>query len=99
MGGGNQKFYWDRFFLPGEGNLRRSGLKIQTFNKAKQLSVNTEHQLKSKLTWPKCPKSMKLKQKLNRSNDLGYNLKIGGIPQFTLCKLRKQKYVSVNQTK
>ena len=23
--------------------------------------MNTEHQLKSKLTWPKCPKSMKLK--------------------------------------
>ena len=23
----------------------------------------TEHQLKSEVTWPKCPKSMKLKQK------------------------------------
>ena len=22
--------------------------------------MNTEHQLKSKLTWPKCPKSMQL---------------------------------------
>ena len=31
--------------------------------------MNTEHQLKSKLTWPKCPKSMRLKQKWNRSND------------------------------
>ena len=38
-------------------------LMIRTFFKAKKpLSVNTEHQLKSKLTWPKFPKSMKLKQ-------------------------------------
>ena len=29
--------------------------------------MNTDHQLKSKLTWPKSPKSMKLKQKWNRS--------------------------------
>ena len=46
--------------------------------------MNTENQLKSKLIWLKCPKSMKLEQKWNKSNDtqlkmlslLGYNLKL-----------------------
>ena len=50
---GDQKFYGGGIFLPGKGNLRRSD-----FN-----------QLKSKLTWPKFPKSMRLKQKWNRNND------------------------------
>ena len=37
-------------------------LTIWTFFKAKkQHSVNTEHKLKSKLAWPVCQKSMKLK--------------------------------------
>ena len=36
--------------LPGVGNLRWSDLTIRTFLKAKQLSENTEHILKSKLT-------------------------------------------------
>ena len=39
-----------------------------TFSKLKQLSVSTEHQLKSKLTWHKYANSMKLKQKWNKSN-------------------------------
>ena len=34
--------------------------------------MNTEHQLKSKLTWPACPKSIKLKQKCSGSNDYSY---------------------------
>ena len=35
---------------------------IVTFFKVKkQHSVNIEHQIKSKLAWPKCKKSMKLK--------------------------------------
>ena len=36
---------------------------FEPFSKLKHVSVNTEHQLKSKLTWPACLKSMKLKQK------------------------------------
>ena len=61
-GGGSQ-------ILMGNSNL---------FQCQKQLSVNTEHQLKSKLTWPKCPKSMKLKQKWNRSNNLKiYLMQVG----------------------
>ena len=39
-----------KFFLPGGGNLRRSGFDHSNYFKSqKQLSVNTEHQLKSKL--------------------------------------------------
>ena len=34
--------------------------------------MHTEHQLKSKLRWPKCPKSTKLKLKWNRSNDCSW---------------------------
>ena len=38
-------------FLPGEGNLRRSEFgNLNHFQSQKQLSVNTEHQLKSQLT-------------------------------------------------
>ena len=37
-------------------------LTIRTFFKLKQLSLNTEHQLKSKLTWPVCRKCMKFKK-------------------------------------
>ena len=40
-----------QFFLAGGGNLRRSGFDHSNYFKSqKQLSVNTEHQLKSKLT-------------------------------------------------
>ena len=39
-------------------------LRIWTiFENRKQHSVNTEHQLKSKIAWAVCQKSMKLKQK------------------------------------
>ena len=39
-----------QFFLAGGGNLRRSGFDHSNYFKSqKQLSVNTEHQLKSKL--------------------------------------------------
>ena len=31
--------------------------------------MNTEHQLKLKVTQPKCPKSIELKQKWDKSND------------------------------
>ena len=38
-------------FLPGEGNLRRNDFdNLNLFQSEKQLSVNTEHQLKPKLT-------------------------------------------------
>ena len=51
-------------FFMGEGNLRRSDFdNSNLIQSLKQLSVNTENQLKSEVTWPKCPKSMKLKQK------------------------------------
>ena len=53
-----------------------------SFQGKKQLSVNIEHQLKSKLTWTVCPKSMKLKKiehkqwlQLKKLVFLGYNLK------------------------
>ena len=53
-----------QFFLPGGGNLRRSGFDHSNYFKShKQLSVNTERQLKSKLALPVCQKSIKLKQK------------------------------------
>ena len=53
-----------QFFLLGGGNLRRSGFDHSNYFKSqKQLSVNTEHQLKPKLPWPVCQKSIKLKQK------------------------------------
>ena len=46
----------------GEWEILLVILTILTFSKAnKQLSVNIEHQLKSKLTWPACKKSMKFK--------------------------------------
>ena len=57
--------------------------KLKPFSKLKTASVNTEES-KSKLTWPKCPKCMKLKQKWNCKTQwlhlkmlflLGYNLK------------------------
>ena len=68
-GGGIRNFAGE-IFLPGEGNLRRSDFdNSNLFQSLKQLSVNTEHQLKSKLKWPMCPKSMKLKQKWSRNND------------------------------
>ena len=48
--------------------------------------MNTEHQLKWKLTWPVCPKSMKLKQRykdgaspmltVKNAVFIGFNLKI-----------------------
>ena len=38
-------------FLPGEGNLRRCDFgNLDLFQSKKQLSVNTEHQLKAKVT-------------------------------------------------
>ena len=42
---------------------------FEPFSKLKTVFINTEHQLKSKLTRTKCPKSTKFKQKWNRSND------------------------------
>ena len=84
-GGGIRNFTrGGEIFLPGEGNLRRSNFDHSNlFQSCEQLSVNTKHQLKSKLAWPKCTKTMKLKQKWNRSNDcsqkmlflLGYKFK------------------------
>ena len=53
MGGESEIFLGGGIFLPGEGNLRRSDFDdSDLFQRKKQLSVNTEHQLKSKLTWP-----------------------------------------------
>ena len=63
---------WE-IFLPGEENLRRSDFDDSNlFQSWKQPSVKTKHQLKSKLTWPVCPKSMNLKQKWSRSNKYSY---------------------------
>ena len=62
--GGNWKCCWGEFFYPPRW-WQPGGviLAIRTFFKTKkQHSVNTEHQLKSKLAWPVCQKSMKLKQ-------------------------------------
>ena len=43
--------------------------KFKYFQSWKHHPVNAEHQLKSKLAWPVCQKSTKLKQKWYRSND------------------------------
>ena len=62
--GGNWKCCWGGFFYPPRW-WQPGGviLAIRTFFKTKkQHSVNTEHQLKSKLAWPVCQKSIKLKQ-------------------------------------
>ena len=47
------------FFYAVKGTWGRVILKTRTFLKAKNsfLWITTERQLKSKLTWPKCPKS------------------------------------------
>ena len=61
---GIRNFAGGAIFLLGGENLRRSGFDHSNYFKSqKQLSVNTEHQLKSKLAWPVCQKSIKLKQK------------------------------------
>ena len=52
-------------FLTGGGHLRRSTfdhLIIQAFFKVKKHSVNIGHQLKSKLVWAVCTKSLILKK-------------------------------------
>ena len=59
-----RNFPGEVIFLLGGGNLRRSDFDCwNLFQNYKQLSVNTERQLKSKLALPVCPKSIKLKQK------------------------------------
>ena len=61
-------------FFAGWRELEEWFWGFEPFSKLfQQLSVNTEHQLKSKLTWSVWPKSMKLKQKWRRRND--YNQK------------------------
>ena len=63
-----------RIFFAGWRELEEWFWGFEPFSKLfQQLSVNTEHQLKSKLTWSVWPKSMKLKQKWRRKND--YNQK------------------------
>ena len=57
------------FFYRVMGIWRWVILTIRTFFKAKKHSVNIEHRLKSKLPWPECTNSMKLKWKWYRSND------------------------------
>ena len=65
-------------FLLGGGNLRRNDFdNPNLFQSKKQLSVNADHQLKSKFALPVCPKkSMKLKQKCY----------IGGGDFFSRCR-------------
>ena len=49
--GGESEILLGRIFLPGKGNLRRSDFDDSNlFQNKKQLSVNTDHQFKSKLT-------------------------------------------------
>ena len=60
LGGGIWRFYWMGIFLSDCGKLRRSNFdQWNLFQSQKQLIVNTEHWLKSKLAWPVCTKSMK----------------------------------------
>ena len=81
---GIENFTGGRIFLIGERNLRRNDFdNMNLFQSLKQLSVNTEHQLKSILTWSKFSKSIKLKLKWTGAMTtaknvvlLGYNLKI-----------------------
>ena len=65
-------------FLLGGGNLRRNDFdNPNLFQSKKQLSVNADHQLKSKFALPVCPKkNMKLKQKWY----------IGGGDFFSRCR-------------
>ena len=65
-------------FLLGGGNLRRNDFdNPNLFQSKKQLSVNADHQLKSKFALPVCPKkNMKLKQKWH----------IGGGDFFSRCR-------------
>ena len=59
-GGRVTKCFAGGIFSPGGGNLGGSDFDVSTFfNDKKQLSVNTEHQLKSQFPWPMCLKSMK----------------------------------------
>ena len=50
-------------FLSGDVHLRRSVFDYSSLFQRKKHSVNIEHQLKSKLAWSVCTKSMKLKLK------------------------------------
>ena len=76
---------WRGIFLPDEGNLRRSDFDDPNlFQSWKQLSVNTEHQLKSKLAWPVLYKEHGIKTKMLQEQLLqlkmkfllGYNMKV-----------------------
>ena len=52
-GGGGSEILLRGIFLLDGGNLRKSNLDhLNLFQSWKQLSVNTEHKLKSKLAWP-----------------------------------------------
>ena len=62
MGGGESKILLGDEFFTGWREPEEWLWQFEPFSKLKKLSVNAECQLKPKLTWPKCPKSMKLKQ-------------------------------------
>ena len=75
--GGSQKLYHVDFFTGWREPKQEWFWRFQPFSKLKQLSVNTEHQLKSNSTWPDCAK-MEHEQwlQLKMLFWLGYNLKI-----------------------
>ena len=65
-GGRRIKYFAGGIFSPGA--LEGSDFDVSTFfNDKKQLSVNTEHQLKSQFPWPMCLKSMKFKKNGTRA--------------------------------
>ena len=69
---GESKILLGVTFLLSVGNLRRSNFDHSNVSQSyKQLSVNIEHQLKSKLAWPVGTKSTKLKQ-WHRRNDYSW---------------------------
>ena len=57
-------------YLLGSGNLTRKDFDHSNlFQSLKQHSVDTERRQKSKLAWPVCTKSIKLKEKWYKRND------------------------------
>ena len=52
---------WEIFLLGAENLIKSDFDLLNLFQSQKQHSVNIEHQLKLKLVWPVCTRSMKLK--------------------------------------
>ena len=78
-GGRNQKFYWEGFFLPGKGNLRRSN-----FDDSKLKATFHEWWTSIKINMTRVSEEYEIKTKMEQEQGLqlkmlfllGYNLKI-----------------------